>query len=246
GIFRDYGYREQRNRARLGFLIRDLGVGWFRAELERRWGKPLLHAGPELRKDGHTDHLGINPQRRTPGGGPSLFYVGMLVPVGRITTAQMRAVADIADRYGNGEIRLTVQQNLLVPNIPEDRIGALTQEPIFQELPFNPSPVMRGLVSCVGIDYCHLALIETKGWAIQVARELEKRTAGKKIAPLSIHWSGCSAGCGLHQASTIGLQACRTRADGQVVDAAHVFVKGASGPHARVAEDLLYDVPCDQ
>jgi len=101
-------------------------------------------------------------------------------------------------------------------------------------------------VSCVGIDYCHLALIETKGWAIQIARELEKRTAGKKIAPLSIHWSGCSAGCGLHQASTIGLQACRTRVEGKVVDAAHVFVKGASGPNARVAEDLMYDVPCDQ
>jgi ferredoxin-nitrite reductase len=246
GIFRDYGYREQRNKARLAFLIHDLGLGWFRGELERCWGKPLLHAGPDLRKDNHADHLGIHPQKRTPGGGPNLFYVGMLVPVGRITTAQMRAVADLAERYGNGEIRLTVQQNLVVPNIPEDRVGALTQEPIFQELPFDPSPVMRGLVSCVGSDYCHLALIETKGWAIQVARELEKRTAGKKIAPLSIHWSGCSAGCGLHQASTIGLQACRTRADGTVVDAAHVFVKGASGPHARVAEDLMYDVPCDQ
>lgn len=64
GIFRDYGYREQRNRARLAFLIQDLGVGWFRAELERRWGKPLLHAGPDLRKDVHTDHLGIQPQKR--------------------------------------------------------------------------------------------------------------------------------------------------------------------------------------
>jgi len=246
GIFRDHGYREQRNKARLAFLIRDLGVDWFRAELERRWGQPLLHAGPDIRKDSHADHLGIHPQKRTPDGGPDLFYVGMLVPVGRITTQQMRAVASLAERYGNGEIRLTVQQNLVVPNIPEDRVGALTQEPIFQELPFDPSPVMRGLVSCVGIDYCHLALIETKGWAIQIARELEKRTAGKKIAPLSIHWSGCSAGCGLHQASTIGLQACRTRVEGKVVDAAHVFVKGASGPNARVAEDLMYDVPCDQ
>lgn len=64
GIFRDYGYREQRNRAQLAFLIQDLGVGWFRAELERRWGKPLLHAGPDLRKDVHTDHLGIQPQKR--------------------------------------------------------------------------------------------------------------------------------------------------------------------------------------
>jgi ferredoxin-nitrite reductase len=245
-IFRDYGYREQRNRARLAFLIQDLGVGWFRAELERRWGIPLFDAGPDLRKEAHTDHIGIHPQKRSPGGGPNLFYVGLLVPVGRITANQMRAVADLSERYGNGEIRLTVQQNLLIPNIPEERLGALTQEPVLQELPYDPSPVMRGLVSCVGIDYCHLALIETKGTALQVARELEKRTAGKKIAPLSIHWSGCSAGCGLHQASTIGLQACRTRVDGKVVDAAHVFVKGASGPNARVGEDLMYDVPCDR
>jgi ferredoxin-nitrite reductase len=139
-----------------------------------------------------------------------------------------------------------VQQNLIVPNVPEEKLGALTQEPIFQDLPFDPSPVMRGLVSCVGSDYCHLALIETKGWALQIARDLEQRVAGKKIAPLSIHWSGCSAGCGLHQAATIGLQACRTRVDGKVVDAAHVFVKGQAGPQTNVGEDLMYDVPCDQ
>jgi ferredoxin-nitrite reductase len=247
GIFRDYGSRESRTKARLAFLIRDLGLGWFRAELERRLGRPLLEAGADLRKHGHVDHIGIHPQKKVAGPNePSLFYVGLLVPVGRITTTQMRGVADLADRYGNGEVRLTVQQNLVIPNVPEERIGALTQEPLLRELPYDPSPIMRGLVACVGIDYCHMALIETKGWAIEVARELERRTAGKKIQPLTIHWSGCSAGCGLHQVSTIGLQGCRSRVDGQVVDAAHVFVKGQSGPDARVAEDLMYDVPCDQ
>jgi ferredoxin-nitrite reductase len=246
-IYSDYGPRETRNRARLAFLIQDLGLGWFRGELEKRWRRPLLGAGPEVRKATHADHLGIHPQKPRPGGdGPNLFYAGLLVPVGRITTAQMRGVGDLAERYGNGEIRLTVQQNLVIANIPEDRLGAFTQEPLLRELPFDPGPVMRGLVSCVGSDYCHFALIETKGWAIDVARELEKRTAGKKIAPLSIHWSGCPAGCGLHQASDIGLQGCRSRVDGKVVDAAHVFVKGQTGPNARVAEDLMYDVPCDE
>jgi ferredoxin-nitrite reductase len=249
GIFRDHGSRETRIRARLFFLIRDLGLTWFRAELERRMGRPLLQAGTDLRKHNHVDHIGIHPQKHPAGaatGQPALFYVGLLVPVGRLTTTQLRGVADLADRYGNGEIRLTVQQNLIFPNVPEDRIGALTQEPLLRELQFDPSPVMRGLVACVGNDYCHLALIETKGWALEVARELERRTTGKKIQPLTIHWSGCSAGCGLHQVSTIGLQGCRTRIDGQVVDAAHVYVKGQSGPSARVAEDLMYDVPCDQ
>src|SRR5947208_8600704 len=115
----------------------------------------------------------------------------MLQPVGRITTAQMRAVADLAERYGNGDIRVTTGQNLIIPNIPEQRIGALTDEPLFQELPFNPSPIMRGLVSCTGSDYCHLALIETKGWETSVAKELERRTEGRKLQPLTIHWSDC-------------------------------------------------------
>jgi ferredoxin-nitrite reductase len=156
-------------------------------------------------------------------------------------------VADLADRYGNGDIRVTTQQNLIIPNISEDRIGALTDEPLFSELPFDPSPIMRGLVSCTGSDYCPLALIETKGYAVQVARELEKRTAGRKIQPLTIHWSGCPAGCGLHQVATIGLQGCRSRqSNGDIVDAAHVCVKGATGPSPRLATDLMYDVPCDQ
>jgi NAD(P)H-nitrite reductase large subunit len=248
-IFRDHGSRATRTRARLAFLIEDKGVAWLRKELSKRVGQPLLKAGIDMRKKNHTDHLGLNPQRKPGAGyeGPALYYVGLLVPVGRITTTQMRGVADLADRYGNGDIRVTTQQNLIIPNIPEDRIGALTDEPLFSELPFDPSPIMRGLVSCTGNDYCALALIETKGYAVQVARELEKRTAGRKIQPLTIHWSGCPAGCGLHQVATIGLQGCRSRqSNGDIVDAAHVCVKGATGPNPHLATDLLYDVPCEQ
>ena len=105
---------------------------------------------------------------------------------------------------------------------------------------------MRGLVSCTGNDYCGLALIETKGWAIKVAQELERRTEGRKLLPLTIHWSGCPAGCGMHQVATIGLQGCRSRVDGEVVDAAHVCVKGQDGPKPVVATDLMYDVPCER
>jgi NAD(P)H-nitrite reductase large subunit len=245
-IFRDHGSRDKRPRARLAFLIEDRGIAWFRSELERRWGQPLLKAGTDMRKKHHTDHLGIHPQKRLGSEGPVLNYVGLLVPVGRMTTAQMRGVADIAERYGTGEIRVTVGQNLIIPNIPEQMIGALTNEPIFQELPFDPSPIMRGLVACTGNDYCGLALIETKGYALQVARELEQRTEGKKVLPLTIHWSGCAAGCGMHQVSTIGLQGCRSRVNGEVVDAAHVCVKGKTGPTPTVATDLMFDVPIAQ
>jgi NAD(P)H-nitrite reductase large subunit len=247
-VFRDHGSRESRTRARLAFLVQDRGIVWIRNELERRWGMPLLRAGTDLRKKHHVDHLGIHPQKR-PGihhDGPQLNYVGMLVPVGRITTTQMRGVADLAERYGNGEIRVTVGQNLIVANIPEPRIGALTDEPIFKDLPFDPSPIMRGLVSCTGNDYCAMALIDTKGHAVAVARELEKRTEGRRLQPLTIHWSGCPAGCGLHQVATIGLQGCRSRVNGSVVDSAHVCVQGKSGPNPVVATDLMYDVPIDR
>ncbi|HYV35508.1 MAG TPA: (2Fe-2S)-binding protein [Gemmataceae bacterium] len=246
-IFRDHGSRETRNKSRLAFLIQERGAPWFRAELEKRWGQPLLAAGPELRKKHHVDHLGIHPQRRSAlSDGPQRYCAGLLVPVGRITTAQMRGVADLAERYGDGQIRLTVQQNVIIANIPEDKLGAFMEEPLLKELSVDPSPIMRGLVTCTGIDFCHLALIETKDWAIRIARDLEERTRGQKIAPLTIHMSGCSAGCALHQTSTIGMQACRTRINGEIVDAAHVCVNGKSGPGARVASDLMYDVPCTE
>jgi NAD(P)H-nitrite reductase large subunit len=247
-LFRDHGSRATRTRARLAFLLEDRGVTWFRAELERRWGRPLLKAGVDMRKKHHVDHLGIHPQKRPGAGyeGPNLFYAGLLVPVGRITTAQMRGVADLAERYGSGAVRLTPGQNVVIPDIPEPRLGAFTDEPLLKELPYDPSPILRGLVSCTGTDYCGLALIETKGYALAVARELEERTAGRKLLPLTIHWSGCPAGCGLHQTATIGLQGCRSRVNGAVVDAAHVCVKGRAGPNPVVATDLMYDVPVDR
>jgi ferredoxin-nitrite reductase len=246
-IFRDHGSRGARNRARLAFLIEDHGIKWMRQQVESRWGRPLHRAGVDLRKKHHADHLGINPQKHSATSPTQpLYYVGMNVPVGRITTAQMRAVADLAERYGNGDVRVTVGQNLIVPNIRESRLGALTDEPIFQELPYDPSPILRGLVACTGIDYCPLALIETKGWALRVAKELEARTEGRKLQPLTIHWSGCPSGCGMHSVATIGLQGCRSRVNGEVVDAAHVSIKGKTGPNPVVATDVMYDVPCER
>ncbi len=246
-IFRDHGSRASRVRSRLAFLIEDRGVAWLRSELQRRLDRPLLKAGVDMRKKHHVDHLGIHPQKHSASAdGPPLFSVGLLVPVGRITTAQMRGAADLAERYGNGDLAMTTGQNLIILNVPDSRIGAMTEEPILKELPFDPSPIMRGLVSCTGIDYCGLALIETKGYAIKVAQELEKRTAGRKILPLTMHWSGCPASCGMHQVATIGLQGVRSRVNGEIVDAAHVCVKGKTGPNPVVATDLMWDVPCDQ
>jgi nitrite reductase (NADH) large subunit len=243
-IFRDHGSRQTRTRARLAFLIEERGLAWFRRELERRVGRRLPAAGVDQRKKKHNDHIGVYRQKQ-----PGLSYVGLLVPVGRITTAQMRGVADLADRYGSGEIRLTTGQNVVISDVPDSKLGNLTAEPLLKQLPYNPTPIIRGLVSCTGIDYCHMALIETKGWAIEVAKDLEKKLGDEayRLEPLSIHWSGCPASCGMQQTATIGLQGCRSRtAGGDIVDAAHVCIGGSTGPKPKLATDLLNAVPCDQ
>ncbi|MCI0376159.1 MAG: FAD-dependent oxidoreductase [Gemmataceae bacterium] len=245
-VFRDHGPRAQRNRARLAFLLDERGIGWFRREVEKTWGEPLVPSGTDVRKVNHVDHLGFHPQKKNVETGRTPHYVGFLVPVGRITTRELRGVADLAERYGDGTVRVTVGQNLVIANVPEERIGALADEPLLRDLPYAPSPIMRGLVACTGTDYCGMALIETKGYAMAVARELERRTAGQKVLPLSIHWSGCPASCGLHQVATIGLQGCRSRVDGAIVDAAHVCIGGKTGPSPVVATDLMYDVPLSQ
>lgn len=149
----------------------DRGIAWFRSELELRWGKKLHQAGPDVRQQTHVDHLGIWPQQKDIEHNRQLYYVGCAVPVGRITTEQMRSIADVAVRYGSGDIFVTVGQNLIVPNIPEELIGALSEEPIFKVLPYDPSPIMRGLVCCTGNDYCGMSLIDTKSYALQIAAE---------------------------------------------------------------------------
>ncbi|MYF98108.1 ferredoxin--nitrite reductase [Candidatus Poribacteria bacterium] len=237
-IFRDYGPRTVRNKSRLAFLIADWGVEKFRNELETRYNKHLLSAGKDMRGKKKTDHTGIFSQKQK-----NLNYVGLVVPVGRITTTQLYEVARIADLYGTGEIRLTQGQNLIIPNVPDTKIGELTAEPLLQELRYDPSEVMRGMVSCTGIDYCHFSLIETKERAMEAIKHLEEKLGNTK--PLTVHWSGCPNGCGNHAAADIGLLGKRTKIDGVITDAVDVFVKGDAGPNPKLAAKLLENVPCD-
>jgi len=222
----------------LAFLIEDWGCERFRRELERRLDRPLLTAGKDQRSAKHTDHIGIFRQKQ-----PGLNYVGLTVPVGRITTEQMLQVADLAENYGTGQIRLTVGQNLIIPGVHDSRIGDLTAEPILQDLRYDPSEVMRGLVSCTGMDYCHFALIETKGWALKTARVLEAKLG--KTQPLRMHWSGCPAGCGNHSVADIGLLGKNIKINGEVVEAVDVFAGGDAGCEPNPPIKLMEDVPCE-
>ncbi len=236
-IFRDHGPREARNKSRLAFLVDEWGPERFREELERRMGCTLPSAGRDMAAEGgSTDHMGMSAQRQD-----GLNAAGLVVPAGRISCGQLLEVARIADAYGNGQIRLTSGQNLIIPNIPDSRLEGLKAEPLLSDLRLDAPEIMRGLVSCTGIDYCHFALIETKELAVGTASKLHK-TLGD-TGPLTMHWSGCPNACGNHTVADIGILGKRARVDGEVIDAVDVSL---GEKFAGLAEgESLTNVPCE-
>jgi ferredoxin-nitrite reductase len=234
--FRDHGPRQTRSKARLRFLLDASGRERFRAVVEEYLGRPLPRGGRDERRPGSSDHLGVVPQKQ-----PGQYAVGLLVPVGRLRADQLLEVARLSEAYGAGEVRFTIGQNLVLPHVPEERLGALLEEPLLRELPHDPPPALRGLVSCTGTDYCNLALIDTKRRALALAEALAPRVS----RPVAVHWSGCPAGCGNHGVADVGLVGKKVRVGSEVVEAVDVYVGGRSGPDAVVGVKLLEDVPCD-
>jgi ferredoxin-nitrite reductase len=203
-------------------------------------GKRLTPAGIDARNTGEQDHVGIYRQRQ-----PGMNYVGLKVHVGRIKGEALTRIAGLAERYGNGELRLSPGQAVIIPNVSDRKLGALADEPLLKEFAYNPSPLYRGLVSCVGSDYCNLAVIETKSRAVDVARELAPRL-NQTMRPITMHWSGCPAGCGNHLVADVGLLGKKIKVNGNVVDGVDVYVGGRSGPDPKPALKILEDVPCDR
>jgi len=245
-LFRDHGPREARNKCRMAFLVEEWGADRFRTELELRVGHPLLTRGNPVGSEAKFDHIGIHRQKEA-----GLNYVGLVVPVGRITAGQMLEAARLADAYGNGEIRLTAEQNLIIPNVPTELLPALELEPLLAEFRPDPSPVMRGLVSCTGIDYCHFALVDTKALALKTSQHLEQKV-DSNLPALSINWSGCPNACGNHTVADIGLLGKKARIDGEVVEAVDIFLGGKVAESAGVITDgesavkTLENVPCNE
>nr|AIA16330.1 Rieske-like [2Fe-2S] domain protein [uncultured bacterium] len=130
-------------------------------------------------------------------------------------------------------------------NIKEDRLDALLAEPLLRELTPEPSRFFRGLVACTGTDFCNLAQIDTKGRAVQISKALEERL-GPEGKPITIHWSGCPAACGNHQAADIGLRGMKVNVEGKSIDAVAVYVGGKTGPQARAGTQIMDIVPCDE
>jgi len=239
-LFRDEGPRDSRTKCRLAFLLEEWGVDRVRAALVARLGWNPLPAGQDARASHHSDHLGARPQRQ-----PNLYAVGLNVTVGRIRHEPLRELARLAHVYGTGEVRLTTGQNAILINIPQQRLDALLREPLLKELAPEPSRFVRGLVSCTGIQYCNLAVIETKARAVEISKALEQRL-GPDGEPLTIHWSGCPAACGNHLAADIGLRGMKVNVGGQSVDAVAIYVGGRTGPDAKAAQPIMEMVPCDE
>ncbi len=172
-------------------------------------------------------------------------YVGLKVLVGRITHDDLAKIAAFAEKYGTGEVRISPAQALIITNVSDRKIGDLDREPLVKQFAYNPSPVYKGLVSCVGSDYCNLAVIETKGRAVETAKALEARL-GSTLKPITMHWSGCPAACGNHLVADIGLLGKKAKVDGKVVDAVDIYVGGRSGPDPKLAVKIMEDVPCDR
>jgi ferredoxin-nitrite reductase len=235
-LFRDEGSRENRQQARLKWLVEAWGVERFRGELERRLGRPLARAGWDEVVAYGGDHIGVRRQKQE-----GLRYVGCLVPVGRIAGDELIEFARLAETYGSGELRLTNDQNVLIVNVPEERVQALLGEPLLQRFTPFPSAPFRRLVSCTGIDFCHFSLIDTKGRAVELAERLEEILPEDRT--LRVHWSGCPHACGQHHIADIGFQAARVRVNGEVVDAADVYVGGRLGKDPRLATNVLEGVP---
>ena len=230
--------RQSREHARLKYLF--LNHGWtaesFLDELQNVIGFALDPPEPdEIPEDIHRDHTGVHGQKQS-----GLYYVGATVLNGRITPAQLRKAADLADSFADGHLRTTAQQNLLIANVREEQAGRVAAELQLAGLPVGTSSVFaRGTVACTGTEFCKLALTETKNFARWLSGELEERLPGFE-EQLKLHITGCPNSCGQHWIADIGIEGKKIKQDGKLVDAYYFCVGGGIGRFASIARPVGY------
>lgn len=222
------GLRASRPKARMMWLIDTWGVEKFRTAIEQEFGQPLAPAAEtdEITQD-KKDHLGVHPQKQAGHN-----YIGLHVPMGRLNAESMYELARLAEVYGNGEIRLTVEQNAIIPYIADENIETFLSEPLLEQFVIAPSTLSRSVISCTGARYCNFALIETKQRAWKLAQELDQELDIPQRVRL--HWTGCPNSCGQAQAGDIGLMGTKVRKDGKAVEGAKIFSGGKVGKEAEL------------
>jgi sulfite reductase (ferredoxin) len=211
GLFRDYGYRRLRSRARLKFLVADWGAEKFREVLEKEYLAEPLPDGPAPAPPpaAGRDHVGVHRQQ------DGNYYVGVAPHVGRTSGTQLYQVADLAQEYGSGTVRTTTEQKLLILDIPERALPGLLSDLEAADLQASPSVFRRGTMACTGIEFCKLAITETKGRARDLYTELARRLPDFDT-PITINVNGCPNSCARFQLADIGLK-------GSIVDGQEGF-----------------------
>jgi ferredoxin-nitrite reductase len=245
-VFIDGGDRTDRKKARLKYVLDAWGVEKFMDEVEAKLGRPLVRVPQqhisEPRRQHRQAHIGLHAQKQA-----GLAWIGVALPVGRMTAAQMRGLADMARDLGDGDIRLTVWQNLLLSGVRAE--NAELVEGRLQEigLTAKASSIRAGLIACTGNTGCKFALSNTKGTAMAIAEWVEPRVA--LDTPINIHLTGCPHSCAQHYICDIGLLAARVAAapdSEDTVDGFHVFIGGGFGQDAAIAREIYRDVPAER
>jgi len=252
-LYHENGGRTNRNKNRSRFFVDDWGTETIRETLQEEYVDiELKEAGDDLREEytynaghhhggGKHDHIGVHEQ---PSGD---YYVGLSVPVGRLTASETIELADLAAEYGSGDMRLTRRQNPLIMDVPEGELDGLLGESLLDTHAPEPNPFQRGSMACTGTEFCSLALTETKARLTRTIRWLRDNVdLPDDVSEIKIHYSGCTADCGQAMTADIGLQGMRARKNGEMVEAVDVGVGGGIGENPSFIEWVHQRVPADE
>jgi len=238
-VFRDRGLRANRQKSRIMWLIDEWGLEKFRSEVENRLGKSLISAAAKDEIDWEKrDHIGVYKQKQ-----PGLNYAGLQIPVGRLFAEDMFEIARLAEVYGSGEIRMTVEQNMIIPNIADSRLATFLTEPLLERFAIDPGLLTRSLVSCTGSQFCNFAIIETKNRALAMIKALEAEL--ELTQSVRIHWTGCPNSCGQPQVADIGLMGTKARKNGKPVEGVDIYMGGTVGKDAHLGTCTTKGIPCE-
>jgi ferredoxin-nitrite reductase len=243
-VFIDHGDRTNRNKARLKYVLDAWGFEKFLGAVEEKLGAALARVPADAILPrpafNRTAHIGVHPQKQT-----GLNWIGVVFAVGKITSSQMRGLAKLAADLGDGDIRLTVWQNLLISGVPDDKIDLAKAAIETLGLDWEATSIRAGLVACTGNKGCRFSATDTKGHAEAIARWCEARVA--LDTPVNIHLTGCHNSCAQHYIGDIGLIGARVEisAEGETVEGYHIMVGGGFGPDAAIGRELCHDVKSD-
>ncbi len=243
-VFIDHGDRTDRTKARLKYVIDRLGLEKVLALVEEKLGRKLDRVpGDAFERRPPFDraaHIGVHPQKQH-----ARHWIGVVLPVGKMTADQMRGLAEVAHELGDGDIRLTVWQNLIISGVPSERVATAQAKIEGLGLSTNTNAIRAGLVACTGNVGCKFAASDTKRHAEEIARWCEGRVT--LDAPVNIHLTGCHHSCAQHYIGDIGLLACKvqTSDDGDTVEGYHIHVGGGFGPDAAIAPEIYRDVKAE-